>query len=368
MPVYKSKTKTKDGRQWYYSISCTVDGKSKKINSAKFATKREAEKAESLYLVENGKKPINKVTFYEVAQTLLQQKEAVLKTTGYKKLKKLMDHICNVLGDVEVSKMTVQDYQRLRSYLDERNFSVAYKNKILIYLNSLCKFSELFFEVTTNVPYKFERYKNKEEIKKEMNYYTFEEFKKFISVVDDIKYYAFFMVLFYCGLRCGEANALKWSDIDFEKRELNVNKTVTTKMLDNSGYYLLTAPKTKSSIRILPIANIPYNALNTLLDYYEKFEGFNNEWFVFGGLKAIPETTIQKAKNKYVKLSGCKNIRIHDFRHSCASLLINSGANISLVSKYLGHSNIAMTLNIYTHFYKSDMEDLIDTLNKMKYE
>lgn len=92
------------------------------------------------------------------------------------------------------------------------------------------------------------------------------------------------------------------------------------------------------------------------------------EWFVFGGLKAIPETSIQNAKTKYVKLSGCKNIRIHDFRHSCASLLINSGANISLVSKYLGHSNIAMTLNIYTHFYKSDMEELIDTLNKMKYE
>ena len=69
-------------------------------------------------------------------------------------------------------------------------------------------------------------------------------------------------------------------------------------------------------------------------------------------------------KNKYCKLSGVKQIRIHDFRHSCASFLINNGASIVLVSKYLGHSKISMTLDTYTHLYKNELLEvskMIDT-------
>lgn len=57
-------------------------------------------------------------------------------------------------------------------------------------------------------------------------------------------------------------------------------------------------------------------------------------------------------------------IKIHDFRHSCASLLISKGANITLVSKFLGHSNVATTLNIYTHFYKNDLALLVSTIDQ----
>lgn len=261
--------------------------------------------------------------------------------------------------------MTIYDYEQLRKYLDSKDFSVSYKNKILITLNMLCNFSQKYYNVTTNVPSKFERYVDKSTIKKEMNYFTLDEFRQFISVIDDIRFQTFFTVLFYCGLRCGEANALKWNDIDFVNKTLRVNKTVTTKIRDSSGSYLITSPKTKSSNRTLPVAKVPLTALKTLFDYYSKFPSFNNDWFVFGGLRSLPETTIQKAKNKYVKLSGVKNIRVHDFRHSCASLLINNGANITLVSKYLGQSNISMTLNTYSHFYKSKMDELIETLDNL---
>ena len=361
MPVYKSKTKTKDGRQWYYSR--LIDGK--RVKSKRYSTKREAEQAESLLMVNSGKADPVEITFGEVATMLLKQKEAVLKPTGYKKLKQQIDHILHILNNIEISKMTIFDYEKLRSYLDSKNFSVSYKNKILISLKSLCRFSELYYNVTTNVPDKFERYQDKATIKEDMKYYTLGEFNQFISVVDDLRYKAFFTVLFFCGLRCGEANALKWSDINFETNTLKVNKTVTTKMRDDKQNYLLTSPKTKSSIRTLPLANAPKTALKQLYDHYSKYPHFCSDWFVFGGLTALPESTIQKMKNRYVKLSGVKNIRVHDFRHSCASLLINNGANITLVSKYLGHSNISMTLNIYSHFYKSKMDELIDTINEL---
>ncbi len=365
MPTYKSKTKTKDGRQWYYSVTVTKDGVSKKYKSKKFHTKREAERAESLFLINQDKLPADKVTFSQVAEMLLLQKKQTLKITGYKKLETSINHILNVLSDVEVAKMTNNDYLRFRKYLDDLNFSVIYKNKLLVTLKSLCRFSQLFFDVTTNVPDKFERYTDNSPIKKEMNFYTFEEFTQFISVVDDLKYQALFILLFYNGLRIGEANALLWSDIDFNTHQVNINKSISTKIRDDNNNYLVSTPKTKGSVRILPLANVPLKALKSLYDHYSAYDGFNDNWYVFGGIKAIPESNIQKAKNKYVKLSNLKNIRVHDFRHSCASFLINHGANITLVSQYLGHSNISMTLDTYSHFYKSKMDELVIELDKI---
>ena len=64
--------------------------------------------------------------------------------------------------------------------------------------------------------------------------------------------------------------------------------------------------------------------------------------------------------------ANLKQIRIHDFRHSCASLLINSGVSIALVAKYLGHSNISTTLNTYTHMFKTEMEEITKIIENLK--
>lgn len=68
--------------------------------------------------------------------------------------------------------------------------------------------------------------------------------------------------------------------------------------------------------------------------------------------------------NSFCKKANLKQIRIHDFRHSCASLLINNGANINEVASYLGHTKIDETLNTYSHMFKNQMSDVVDTINK----
>ena len=75
-------------------------------------------------------------------------------------------------------------------------------------------------------------------------------------------------------------------------------------------------------------------------------------------------------KKRNTELANVKNIRIHDFRHSCASLLIDSGANITLVAKYLGHSKIDETLNTYSHMYQNRLDTIIDIIERQneKYE
>jgi integrase len=99
----------------------------------------------------------------------------------------------------------------------------------------------------------------------------------------------------------------------------------------------------------------------------KKYKDYSDNWFMFGNAIPFKETTIQKRKNDYCDLANLKRIRIHDFRHSCASFLINyCHASASLVSKYLGHSNVAITLNIYTHMYKSELEDISGIINNLE--
>lgn len=111
--------------------------------------------------------------------------------------------------------------------------------------------------------------------------------------------------------------------------------------------------------------------LKTLNKHYKKYKNYTDKWFVFGGLQPLADSTTHARKNAIIKSLNenginLKNIRIHDLRHSCASLLINQGASITLVAKYLGHSNVAMTLNTYTHLFKNEFDDIINIINKLE--
>ncbi len=96
-----------------------------------------------------------------------------------------------------------------------------------------------------------------------------------------------------------------------------------------------------------------------------KLNDYKNEWFAFGNVFPFPETTIQVKKNNYCDKAGLRHIRIHDFRHSCASLLINQGSSIDWYRNTWVISNISMTLNTYTHLYKSELENITNILNNL---
>ena len=81
---------------------------------------------------------------------------------------------------------------------------------------------------------------------------------------------------------------------------------------------------------------------------------------------SIPYFTARRRKVVVAERAGVKEIRLHNFRYSYASLLINSGANISVVSKYLGHSDINETLNTYSHMFDSALNSVINVMNELK--
>ena len=196
-----------------------------------------------------------------------------------------------------------------------------------------------------------------------MLYFSYNEFLQFINQEKELKYKVYFETLYYCGLRKGEANALSWKDIDFNKHTISINKSITLKIKGEE--YVILSPKTKNSIRVLPMSKVLENDLKLLYMEYIEYNNFSHQWFVFGGPYPLKDTTICNKKNINCKNANIKQIRIHDFRHSCASLLINNGASISLVAKYLGHSNITTTLNTYTHMFKNEMNDIVNIINNL---
>ena len=196
-----------------------------------------------------------------------------------------------------------------------------------------------------------------------MDFFTIEEFKKFIFVIDDINFKCFFKMLYYCGLRKGEAKALTWNDIDFDLSSVSISKTLTNNI--NGKKYIITSPKTATSNRVLPLTNDLIIELKNLYNMQKQKYNFNKNWFVFGGKESFKNDTIRSKKNKFCKLAKVKQIRVHDFRHSCASLLINSGANITIVAKYLGHSKTEETLNTYNHLFQNQMDEILNIINKI---
>ncbi len=115
------------------------------------------------------------------------------------------------------------------------------------------------------------------------------------------------------------------------KKTLSVVKNVTN-INDDHGYWQLTTPKTRISVRTIPMPDILINNLKELIEYNKKHQYmFTNKYFAFGDTSPLHPDVLRRKKNKIVELAGVKQIRIHDFRHSCASLLINNGASIMVV-------------------------------------
>lgn len=363
MSIKKKQLKT--GVKYCFTLRYTdIYGTTKQYTSKGYDTKKEAEIEEAKFRIKAKENKINSsnITFKQVSQEYLEYRSKSVKVQSLKKVENQLK-ILEPIDNTKVNDFNLQIYKQFQMYLDTKDYSIEYKNKIIGLLKRLIEYSNKYHNTNDNMLNYIERYKKVNEMKKEMQFFTYEEFKKFISSVDEYNYKVFYETLYYLGLRQGEATALTWNDINFTKKEVSINKTLTTKL--KGQLYTVSSPKTVNSNRTLPIPLKLLKEYENLNKQAKTKKYYSDNWFVFGDELPFRETTIQAKKNKYCRLAGVKQIRIHDFRHSCASFLINNGASIVLVSKYLGHSKISVTLDIYTHLYKNELLEvskIIDTL------
>ena len=155
-------------------------------------------------------------------------------------------------------------------------------------------------------------------------------------------------------MRIGEALALTKSDIDIEKRTININKSFSRINKED----LITPPKTQKNNRKISIHKELADLLN---EYISKLPYLADDERLFN-LSKVPA---RQSLYKYAKKAGVKQIRIHDLRHSHASLLVELGFSPLLIAQRLGHEKIETTLQIYSHLFSNKEEELINTIENL---
>lgn len=155
--------------------------------------------------------------------------------------------------------------------------------------------------------------------------------------------YAYILIL-NTGLRRGELLALQWGDIDFSKKQLNVNKTVTRRLIDNSTIEVIEEPKTRTSIRTIPLNSKALDALTHL----KELNG-NSEWVVASkkGNRVVIPVFFDSLKNIQRK-NNLPEFSPHALRHTFATRLYENGIRVDIISKLMGHSSVKMTYD-YIH-------------------
>lgn len=374
MAVYQSKSVTKDGKSFFYKVQYTT-GDSEETRtkvSKKYATREEAMQAEHdflIWIVDYKDVPVD-MTFQELYDKFIEDRKQVCKFTTLATYPNMYKYL-KVFMKIKCVDYDIEHFNKWKKQMAaNKKICLRYKNDILKHWKSVLNFGTRWYDFNfLSVYRKMDKFKDPNGLKKEMKYYTLPEFKKFISGEEDSMWRCYFQTLYYCGLRCGESRGLMWKDIDFNKKLLSVNRQVIDTPKDWDEPYVISDPKTKTSRRVIPICNVLLDAFNIYKDELESKNQYNINNFVFSpsdGTTPLKDNHILTRKKKLEKATGSKHIRTHDFRHSCASLLINSGGNVSMVAKYLGHSEVEETLNTYSHMFPSALDDVLNIVNNLK--
>lgn len=193
------------------------------------------------------------------------------------------------------------------------------------------------------------------------SFYTSDEVKGLLSEVVGTKLEIPVMIDCFYGFRRGEVIGLKWSAIDFEKKTITINHTITQ---SNGKLIIRDKTKNNSSRRSLPLEPIVESFLLNLKEKQEENKklcgnSYNKDWLEYicvddcGNL--IRPDYVTETFLKLLKKRKLKQIRFHDLRHTCASILLKNGANMKEIQAWLGHSTYNTTADIYAHLDTSSV-------------
>ncbi len=198
--------------------------------------------------------------------------------------------------------------------------------------------------------------------KKEMLVWNELEIKRFLEFAKENRYYIAFELALLTGMRQGEILGLRWKDINLDKGYLVINQT-----LSHDGKTFLVCGKTKSSRRNIQHPNSTIDGLKRhkiIVNKEKENDIYTNNDLVVCTQVGTPlnPANLRRSFNNLIKTAQVPQIRFHDLRHTHATLLLSKGVNIKVISERLGHSNIKVTLDTYSHVLPTMQEDAIKKL------
>ena len=325
-------------------------GKRRKSTKRGFATKREAEEwLRNFLMTQKADFDMKFENFWKMyyADMETRLREHTMRTKKYIVELKILPYF----GNKRVNDITAADIRQWQNELIKKGYSPTYLKTINNQLSAIFNYAVRYYDLKSNPCAKAGSMgKSKAE---EMNFWTGEEFRRFIdSVMNKRLSYMAFMTLYWTGMRLGELLALNPKDVDLEKRTISITKSY--QRLGKKD--VITPPKTPKSKRVI---TIPEFLAADIKDYMDSLYDLQENDRLFPITKYYLEHEMQRG----IKESGVKRIRVHDLRHSHASMLIELGFSPLEIANRLGHEKVETTLNTYAHLYPNKQTKLAERLD-----
>ena len=254
-------------------------------------------------------------------------------------------------GKLKMNEIKAPDISKWQNELIQQGYAQTYLKTINNQVAALFNYAVKYYDLLNN-PCRKAGSMGKSNAD-EMQFWTRQEFYDFVdSIMNKHQSYMSFMTLYWTGMRLGELLTLTIGDVDFEKRTIGISKSYQR----ISGKDIITEPKTPKSKRII---TIPQFLVIDLQDYISGIYQPESKDRLFPITKYYLEHEMQRG----IRESGVKRIRLHDLRHSHASMLVEMGFSPLEIANRLGHEKIETTLNTYSHLYPDKQEKLAGRLD-----
>lgn len=350
MPVYKDEKRN----TWYVRFYCTDwTGQKKQKFKRGFKTQREAKAFERNYLKEPPKN--TDITLQQLYNLYVEDNSQKLKIGTLDMKENIFNnHILPYFKNTKINEITPTSIRMWQNEILKKKLSDTYTRAINNQMSTIMNYAIKYYGLTSN-PCHIAGTIGKKNAG-EMNFWTLDEYSKFRSVIHREDHLCAFDLLYWGGLRKGELMALTPADV--YEDYISINKTATYR---NKELYI-SSPKTEGSKREVMLPDFCIKELTT---YISKLFGIESDDRIFD---IGANNTLNTALERYAAKAGVKKIRIHDLRHSHASLCVDMGMDILLISKRLGHENIETTLKTYSHLYPDKQKMVASELNEKALE
>lgn len=273
-------------------------------------------------------------------------------------------HVIPTLGATRLTKLTAQQVQLLYAQKLEEGLSTTTVHHIHAVLHRAFDAALRLGLVQRNI---LDMVEVPRMLHHEMKTLSAEQAQQLLAVARGNRLEALYVMALATGMRQGELLALRWHDVDLDGGSLQVRAAVHY----TKDGYVFAEPKTKHSRRRIALSQMCVTALreHRALQQVER-EALGSAWtdldLVFPNTVGTPfgaENLVQREFYPLLKQAGLPRVRFHDLRHTAATLLLERGINAKVVSEMLGHSDVSITLGIYTHVMPHMQQQAADAMD-----
>ena len=356
MPAFRDESGNKT---WFCKFNYT-NWRGENLTKKKrgFLTKKEALKWEKEFLNQHSESI--EMSFREFFELYKRDRKPRIRENTWRTKEAIVNQkILPYIGDLmlnEINNVTIIQWQNELMKIKDNNgkkYSPTYLRTIHAQLSSILNHACRYYNLKTNVARDVGSMGEKEA--DEMLFWTQDEYERFIEAIKDKpeSFYAF-ELLYWCGLRMGELLALTKEKFDFKRHTLKIDESL--QRID--GKNVITAPKTKKSIRTIVM---PEFLTEEIKEYIDSFYKIKSKDLIFNFSKSY----LHHEMDRGAKKAQVKRIRIHDLRHSHVSLLIELGFSATAIADRVGHESIDITYR-YAHLFPSKQKEMALSLTQVR--